>query len=52
MFSLSLWQDAKNDAGKLARQIMREFDILWVFLKHEGVEPTNNRAEEPYLYMG
>jgi transposase len=45
MFTLSLWQDDKNDAGKLARQILREIDNLWVFLEHEGVEPTNNRAE-------
>jgi transposase len=45
MFTLSLWQDEKNDAGQLARQILREIDNLWVFLEHEGVEPTNNRAE-------
>jgi transposase len=45
MFTLSLWQDDDNDAGKLARQILREIDNLWVFLEHEGIEPTNNRAE-------
>ncbi len=45
MFTLSLWQDDDNDAGRLARQILREIDNLWVFLEHEGIEPTNNRAE-------
>ena len=29
----------------LARQIVREIDSLWVFLDHDGVDPTNNRAE-------
>jgi transposase len=51
MFTLSLWQDNKNDAGKLARQIMREIDNLWVFLEHEGIELTNNRAERA-LHFG
>jgi transposase len=45
MFTLSLWESDKTDAGKLARQIIREIDNLWVFLDHQGVEPTNNRAE-------
>ena len=44
LFTLSLWEDDKTDAGRLARQIVREIDNLWVFLDH-GVEPTNNRAE-------
>jgi transposase len=35
----------KDDAGKLARQILREWDSLWVFLEVAGVEPTNNRGE-------
>jgi hypothetical protein len=37
MFTLSLWQDVKNDAGQLARQIPREIDNLWVFLEHGGI---------------
>lgn len=45
LFTLSLWEADKTDAGRLARQIVREIDNLWVFLDHEGVEPTNNRAE-------
>jgi transposase len=45
MFALPLWESDKTDAGRLARQIIREIDNLWVFLDHEGIEPTNNRAE-------
>ena len=45
LFTISLWEPDKTDAGRLARQIRREVDNLWVFLDHEGVEPTNNRAE-------
>ena len=25
--------------------MVRELDSLWTFLEHDGVEPTNNRAE-------
>jgi len=42
---LSLWEQEQNEAGKLARRIVRRLDSLWTFLEHEGVEPTNNRAE-------
>jgi transposase len=35
----------KTDAGQQARQIVGELDSLWVFLDHDGVDPTNNRAE-------
>jgi transposase len=45
LFTLSLWESDKTNAGRLARQIVREIDNLWVFLQHEGLEPTNNRAE-------
>jgi hypothetical protein len=45
LFTMSVWEPDKTDAGKLARQIVREIDNLWVFLNHQGVEPTNNRAE-------
>lgn len=45
LFALSLWEPDKTDAGRLARQVLREIDNLWVFLEHKGVEPTNNRAE-------
>lgn len=42
---LLLFEDADDDAGKLARRVAREMDSLWVFLEENGVEPTNNRAE-------
>lgn len=42
---LFLHEGADDDAGKLARLLLREMDSLWVFLEEEGVEPTNNRAE-------
>ena len=45
LHTLRLYEPDKDDAGKLARQILRELDSLWVFLDHPGVEPTNNRAE-------
>ena len=45
LFALSLYEDDQNDAGRLARQIVREIESLWTFLDHQGVEPTNNRAE-------
>jgi len=45
LFTLSMWEADKTDAGRLARQLIREIDNLWVFLDHEGLEPTNNRAE-------
>ena len=40
-----LFEDEKDDAGKLARQVLRELGALWTFLDQTGVEPTNNRAE-------
>lgn len=45
LFTLSLYEDDKTPAGRLARQIVRELDCLWTFLRCHGVEPTNNRAE-------
>jgi transposase len=45
MLLLLLFEGADDDAGKLARRVLREIDSLWVFLEENGVEPTNNRAE-------
>ena len=45
MLLLLLFEAAADDAGRLAREILREIDTLWVFLDEAGVEPTNNRAE-------
>src|SRR5215467_591807 len=39
------YHERQDDAGRLARRLLREMDSLWVFLAHHGVEPTNNRAE-------
>jgi transposase len=39
------YHDRQDDAGRLARRLLREMDSLWVFLVHCGVDPTNNRAE-------
>ena len=32
-------------ARNLGKDLLRKWDKLWVFLKVEGVEPTNNAAE-------
>ena len=45
LFTLKLWSDNQDDAGRLARPMIREMDSLWTFFDHEGVDPTNNRAE-------
>ena len=45
LFTLKLFEEDPDDAGRLARQIIRELDCLWTFLDHNAVEPTNNRAE-------
>lgn len=42
---LFLYENADDDAGKLARLLFQEMDSLWVFLEENGIEPTNNRAE-------
>jgi transposase len=39
------YQERSDDAGRFARRLLREMDSLWVFLSHQGVEPTNNRGE-------
>jgi transposase len=45
LLNLLLFEDADDDAGRLARSLLGEMDSLWVFLEENGVEPTNNRAE-------
>jgi transposase len=40
LFVMSLYEPDDTDAGRLARQILREIDNLWVFLDHEGLGPT------------
>jgi transposase len=45
LLNLLLFEDADDDAGRLARSLLGEMGSLWVFLEENGVEPTNNRAE-------
>jgi len=44
-------QDRRDEAGKFARALMRQLDDLWVYLEHEGVEPTNNLAERTLRFL-
>jgi len=39
-----------DEAGKLARALVRQLDALWVFLEVHGVDPTNNHAERTLRY--
>jgi hypothetical protein len=38
-----------DDAGRLARRLVREMASLWVFLGEHGVDTTNNRAEVRFV---
>ncbi len=42
---ISRYRDCDNEAGVFARRQEREMENLFLFLKAEGVEPTNNFAE-------
>ena len=42
---ITQYHERSDDAGRFARRLLREMDSLWVFLSHQGVEPTNNRGE-------
>jgi transposase len=42
---INQYHGRSDDAGRFARRLLREMDSLWVFLSHQGVEPTNNRSE-------
>lgn len=50
LFTISVWEKDKTDAGRLARQIVRKMDNLLTFLDYNGVEPTNNRAERAFRF--
>ena len=39
------YHDRADEAGQFARRLLRELDLLWVFLAQRGIEPTNNWAE-------
>lgn len=38
-------RERTDDAGTLARTLLKELDHLWLFLEVHGVAPTNNLAE-------
>jgi transposase len=42
---LDRYQHRSDDAGRLVRRLGREMTSLWVFLREQGVAPTNNLAE-------
>jgi transposase len=42
---VSMYSDRKDAAGQLTRHLQREMEHLWLFLREEGVAPTNNHAE-------
>jgi transposase len=42
---LFLFENADDEAGKMARRLLDEMECLWLFLEEEGVEPTNNFGE-------
>jgi transposase len=45
-------KQARDGPGKLAREILKRMDQLWVFLETKGlVEPTNNRAERALRFL-
>ena len=42
---INRYHDQDDDAGRFARRLLREMDSLWVFMRHQGVDPTHNRGE-------
>jgi hypothetical protein len=42
---LLLFEVPEEDSGRLAREVLREIDILWGFPDAAGVAPTDKRAE-------
>ncbi len=40
------FEEYEGEAGTFARLLIAELDSMWVFLEVEGVEPTNNHAEQ------
>jgi transposase len=43
--------ERSDDAGKLARALVRQLDNLWVYLEHNAVDPTNNLAERVLRFL-
>ena len=38
-------KNGNHDVGGTCRHIWRRFDALWLFIRRENIEPTNNTAE-------
>jgi transposase len=43
--------ERRDDAGRLARALVRQLDHLWVYLEHNAVDPTNNLAERALRFL-
>ena len=43
--------ERSDDAGRLARALLRQLDNLWVYLEHSAVAPTNNLAERLLRFL-
>jgi len=41
----------RDDAGRLARALVRQLDDLWIYLEHHAVDPTNNLAERVLRFL-
>ncbi|MDR2820356.1 MAG: transposase [Desulfovibrio sp.] len=42
---IGLYQDREDEAGQFVSLLRREMEHFWLFLKEQGVAPTNNHAE-------
>jgi transposase len=42
---IGLYREQPDELGKFVRRLQREMDCLWLFLRENGVAPTNNHAE-------
>jgi transposase len=43
--------ERSDEAGTMARALLRQFDNLWVYLEHHAVDPTNNLAERVLRFL-
>ena len=43
--------ERKDEAGTMARALIRQLDNLWVYLEHNAVDPTNNLAERVLRFL-
>lgn len=43
--------ERSDEAGTLARALVRQLDNLWVYLEHNAVDPTNNLAERLLRFL-